>query len=136
MLINLMTDELIRDEGKRNKVYTDTVGVPTIGVGRNLLDVGLSDDEVSYLLGNDIQRVCAELDAEIPWWRDMSEERQRCVTNMVFNLGITGLMGFKNTLAAMKDGRYDAAADGMLNSHWSSQVGQRAQRLSTMMREG
>ena len=136
MIIELMTNELIRDEGKRNHVYTDTVGVPTIGVGRNLRDVGLSDDEVSYLLGNDINRVCAELDAAIPWWREMTEARQRCITNMAFNLGITGLMGFKNTLAAMKAGRYGEAASGMLASRWASQVGQRAKLLSTMMDEG
>jgi lysozyme len=55
---------------------------------------------------------------------------------MCFNLGVTRLGGFVNTLAAMKRGDYEAAADGMMKSLWASQVGRRAQRLAKMMREG
>lgn len=128
--------ELAIDEGKKAKPYKCTAGKLTIGVGRNLDDVGLSDDEIAYLLRNDINRVCADLDRELPWWRQMSDARQRCAANMVFNLGIGGLLKFKNTLAAMKSGDYKGAAAGMRNSLWAKQVGARAERLAKMMEAG
>ena len=135
-----MTAELIaelrRDEGTRAKPYLDTVGKLTIGVGRNLDDVGLSDDEIDYLLANDIKRVDADLDRNIPWWRDLDPVRQRVLQNMCFNMGITGLLGFKNTLGLIKRGDYGAAASAMLKSRWAAQVKRRAQRLSEMMRTG
>ena len=136
MNIDLMTQELTRDEGKRNKVYLDSRGIATIGIGRNVRDLGLSDDECAYLLKNDIARVSAELDHQLPWWRDMTENRQRALTNLCFNLGINRLLMFVNTLVAMKEGRYDDAATGMENSVWAKQVGARATRLQKMMREG
>ena len=136
MNIDLLAKELTNDEGIRSKVYVDTVGKKTIGVGRNLDDVGLSDDEIQFLLKNDISRVLDELDRALPWFRIMSDNRQRVLANMSFNLGLPTLLQFKATLAAMQAGRYDDAAAGMMDSKWSSQVGQRAVRLAQMMREG
>ena len=136
MDIDLITQELERDEGVRNKVYLDTRGISTIGVGRNLRDKGLSDDEVAYLLKNDIADCAASLDNALPWWRDMSEVRQRVLLNLRFNLGLNGLLGFVHTLAYMKARNYESAAAGMLGSVWATQVGGRALRLAKMMREG
>lgn len=128
--------ELKRDEGVRLKPYTDTVGKLTIGVGRNLSDVGISDDECTAMLENDISRTAASLDAKLPWWRDLDPVRQRVMLNMCFNMGIAGLMTFVNTLAFIKSGNWSAAANGMLASKWATQVGARAQRLAQMMRTG
>jgi lysozyme len=128
--------ELKRDEGVRLKPYTDTVGKLTIGVGRNLADVGISDDECTALLQNDVARTVAALDKSLPWWRKLDPVRQRVLVNMAFNLGMTGLLTFKNTLAAVQGGSYAAAAAGMLASKWATQVGDRAERLAEMMRTG
>lgn len=128
--------ELKRDEGVRLKPYTDTVGKLTIGVGRNLTDVGISDDECTALLENDIAKVLAQLDRSLPWWRKIDPVRQRVLVNMAFNMGMTGLLTFKNTLAAVQSGSYAAAAAGMLASKWATQVGARAERLADMMRTG
>lgn len=127
---------LVLHEGLKLKPYKCTAGRLTIGVGRNLDDVGITQDEAMYLLERDIDRVEADLDRNIPWWKEMTPARQAVMADMCFNLGITRLMAFVNTLAAMKVGRFDAAADGMLNSLWAQQVGARAQRLAKMMREG
>lgn len=131
-----LAKQLTIDEGKKSKPYKDTVGKLTIGVGRNLDDVGLSDDEIQYLLDNDINRVIGDLDVALPWWSALSEERQQVLANMCFNLGITRLLAFKNTLEAMEEGRYDAAANGMMASLWYRQVGARAMRLVERMRRG
>mgnify|MGYP001023309749 CR=1 FL=1 len=134
MDINLMRKELIRDEGLRLKPYKDTVGKTTIGIGRNLDDVGISKDEAYLMLDNDIQRTSDSLDKNLPWWKTLDEVRQRVILNMAYNLGINSLLGFKNTLAAIQAGRYNDAADGMLASKWATQVGARATRLADMMR--
>lgn len=131
-----LRDQLIAHEGLRLKPYLDSLGILTIGVGRNLYHRGISKDEAMFLLENDMALVEEDLDRECPWWRGMSESRQLVLADMCFNLGIHKLKGFRNTLAAMKVGDYAAAADGMLASLWATQVGQRAQRLAKMVREG
>lgn len=130
---------LRRDEGVVKHEYKDSLGFSTIGVGR-LIDGrkggGLSDDEIDYLLANDIKKAMAGLDQSIPWWRNLTPARQRVLVSMAFNLGIGGLLGFKNTLAMVKAGDYAGAARGMLQSKWAGQVGDRAVRLAAMMESG
>ncbi len=134
--------ELKRDEDLRLKPYVDTVGKTSIGIGRNLDDVGISQEEAIFLAQNDIDRTMADLDAKLPWWRQLDEVRQRVIVNMCFNMGIgnaalgKGLLGFVNTLAKVKAGDYQGAADGMKASKWYGQVGARAERLVKMMRTG
>lgn len=128
--------QLVAHEGLRLKPYLCTAGKRTIGIGRNLDDVGITEAEAMMLLDNDIDRCEAELDRALPWWRQMTEARQRVLLDMCFNLGIGRLLGFRNTLAAMEREDYHLAADGMLASKWASQVGRRAQTLASMMRSG
>jgi lysozyme len=132
----LLEAQLNLHEGKRKFPYKDTVGKLTIGVGRNLDDRGLSDDEIAYLLANDIKMVKEDLDRALPWWRQMDAVRQRVLADMCFNLGISRLLLFRNTLKAMKEGDYELAASGMRNSLWYKQVGTRAVRLVKMMETG
>jgi lysozyme len=136
----LLVAELRRDEGVRRRPYLDTVGKVSIGVGRNLDDVGLSEDEIELLLINDITRTVADLDRHLPWWRGLSLVRQRVMVNMAFNMGIgtaeRGLRSFRNTLTKIQAGDYEGAARGMAGSKWARQVGARATRLCQMMREG
>lgn len=131
-----MYDDLIadlrRDEGVRAKPYHDTVGKLTIGVGRNLDDVGLRDDEIELLLRNDVLAVMAALDRNLPWWRAMPEGAQRGLANMCFNLGWPRLSRFRRMLAALEAGDYDRAAAEALDSKWSRQVGPRAQRIAAL----
>lgn len=136
MNLDLLKKELIRDEGQRLKPYRCTAGKLTIGVGRNLDDVGLSADEAAYLLGNDIARVMAELDKALPWWRGLSEVRQRALANMAFNLGVPRLLGFARMLAALQAGQWDEAAKQALASKWAQQVGARSDRIAKMIKEG
>ena len=136
MNIDLLVAELTRDEGVRLKPYKDSVGKTTIGIGRNLDDVGISEDEAEFLLHSDIARTAAGLDSALIWWRDLDEVRQRVLLNMAFNLGVYALLQFHQTLGFIKSGLWGAAADGMLDSLWAKQVGPRATRLADMMRTG
>lgn len=132
--IELLKRMLVRDEGKKNTVYEDTEGIKTIGVGRNLEDPGLSDQEVMILLDNDIQKrlVDARMQSLI---KDLDPIRQNVLINMAF-MGIHKLMGFKNMIAAIKRGDYDTAAKEMIASKWASQVKSRSTRLAYMMKTG
>jgi lysozyme len=135
-MLHSIVEQLIKHEGIRYKPYRDTVGKLTIGVGRNLDDVGLSDDEVQYLLINDIKKVQDQLNQKLPWWSQLNPVRQKVLLDMAFNMGIDGLLGFKNTLGMIQRGDYAGAAQGMLASKWAKKVGKRAERLAKMMETG
>ena len=135
MNLERLKAQLTIDEGRKERVYTDTVGKLTVGVGRNISDRAFSDDEIDLMLANDIKLVEQALDRNLPWWRQMNDARQNVLANMCF-MGIGTLLGFVNTLAAMKEGRYEDAAKGMLASKWATQVGNRAKRLAEVMRTG
>ena len=138
----LLNQELRRDEGVKYSPYLDTKKILTVGVGHNLhvkpikngWTYPLTDDQVNQLLAEDLKEVFDDLDFELHWWRTLSYERQRVIANMTFNMGIDGLLGFKNTLAAMQQERYADAATRMMQSKWAGQVGQRAVRLAGMMK--
>lgn len=127
---------IIKHEGLRLKPYRDTVGKLTLGVGRNLDDVGITRGEALHMLDNDIARCMADLDAQLSWWRSLDEARHGVLIEMCFNLGIRGLLGFKNTLRAVQEGRYEDAAHGMMHSKWATQVKGRAVTLARIMRTG
>jgi lysozyme len=132
--IDLLKKMLILDEGKKNRAYKDTEGIWTIGVGRNIEDPGLSDQEVYYLLDNDIQKRLVDGRIE-DIVKDLDPVRSCVIVNMSF-MGITKLMGFKNMIAAIKDQDFDRAAREMLNSKWAGQVKSRSIRLAYMMKTG
>lgn len=152
----ILRAELIRDEGLKLKPYRCTAGKLTVGVGRNLDDVGILPSEVKRLdidtqyaktngvthaqamalLDSDIDRCIGDLDRNCPWWVHLDEVRKRVLINMCFNLGITRLLKFTNTLRMMSQGRYADASSNMLLSLWAKQVGKRANRLSDLMRLG
>lgn len=127
--------ELTLDEGRKPRIYTDTVGKVSGGIGRNLTDKGFRDNEIDLMYQNDVAETEAWLDRNLPWWRQLDPVRQRVIVNMAFNMQ-GQMLTFVNTLAAMKRGDYAAAADGMLASKWAGQVGARATRLASMMRSG
>lgn len=131
-----LIDELSIDEGRKARIYVDTVGKITGGVGRNLSDRPFFEDEIDLMLKNDIKLVEADLDTNLPWWRKMTDVRQRALANLCFNLGISRLLLFKNSLALLRAGKYDEAAAAFMNSKWAKQVGQRAVRVTNQIRKG
>ena len=82
------------------------------GSGRNLDDVGISEEEAEHLLANDVAKVKSKLAKALPWIATLDEVRQAALYNMAFNLGVQGLLKFKNTLLFVQSGHYDLAADG------------------------
>ena len=117
---------LIKHEALKLFVYKDTKGIDTIGVGRNLVNRGISTEEAMMMLDNDIQYFTAQLRSVLPWFDSSPDKVKMVLLDMSFNLGITGLLNFKNTLHFIEIGDYKSAATAMLDSQWAKQVGTRA----------
>ena len=124
------------DEGVRAKPYRCTAGKLTIGIGRNLDDRGLSEQEIKYLFLNDVTLSVEECRRLLPTFNSLSDVRQEVLVNMMFNLGYSRLSQFKKFLAAIGREDWSDAAVQMLDSKWATQVGARATRLATAMRTG
>jgi len=133
-----LSDQLRIHEGVRSHAYKCSANMITVGVGRNIDQnggLGLSDDEIDYLLENDIKRCRKELET-YSWFSDLDDVRQDALINMCFNLGLSRLANFKNALSSMAVGAYSDAAEHFLDSRWATQVGNRAQEVAHMIRTG
>lgn len=135
-MINIteITDLLIKHEDLRTFPYTDTTGHLTIGVGRNITDDGISIDEAMIMLDDDINTKINDLKTHLPYYNLLPDKVQLVLIDMCFNMGIGGLLTFKNTLLLIKTGQYKKAADAMLKSLWAKQVGNRAIEDSNILK--
>lgn len=133
------TDQIKLDEGCVLHGYRDTLGYLTIGYGR-LIDKkkggGISHEEAELLLHNDIDRKLIELRSKLAWFDKLDDPRKGVLLNMAFQLGVNGLLGFRNTLAKIEAGDYEGAAENMLKSKWATQTPNRAKRMAEQMRIG
>jgi len=127
---------LKRHEGLRLKPYWCSAGKLTIGYGRNLDDVGITQKEAEYLLDNDIAMAGNDLMTVLPDLWKYSQTRQAVLMNMLFNLGKTRFVGFKKFIQAVKDEDWKGAAREMEDSKWYKQVGKRAKELQKALLEG
>ena len=130
-----VVEQIKLDEGLSLKPYQCTADKFTIGYGRNIEDNGITEDEAEYLLMNDIKSTQEELLANFEWFLMLSAPKQGVLINMCFNLGLTRFKQFKKMIAAIEMGDYNEAAEQMLDSKWAHQVGNRAIRLSNIMRK-
>lgn len=131
--------QLKRDEGEVLHAYNDSLGYLTIGVGI-LIDKrkggGLLPEESEFIFNNRLKLLNAELELHLPWIAKLDPARRGVLVNMAFQMGIAGLLNFKNTLALIQGGKYEQASREMLGSKWAQQTQARANRLSVQMRTG
>ena len=140
-----LVKELILDEGYKYEIYEDHLAFATLGVGHLILDkdpefgkplgTPVSEERILECLNNDIDIVCRELDRNMPWWKELGDEKMRVLANMCFNLGITRLLKFRKYLAALEAGDFETAGEEMIDSKWATQVGARATRLQRRIKE-
>jgi len=152
-----LIDKLVVSEGLRLQVYKDTLGIDTIGIGRNLEDRGITKEELEwmdipnidvvyemgiteadavYLAENDVQIVEEELVRAHPCVDSLDAVRQLIVIDMAFNMGVPRLNKFKMMWAAIENEDYPTAAKEMLDSRWARQVKGRATKLANAMHNG
>jgi lysozyme len=131
-----LIQELKRDEGVELRPYKCSAGFLTLGCGRNIQERGITMDESDYLLANDIKICEEEANKVFKWFPSLTDDRQRAIINMIFNLGLTKLLHFKKFLAAMEAEDWEEAGKQMLDSKWARQVGNRSDRLEQMIVNG
>lgn len=143
------TGKMSRDK-TRFLAYKCPAGKTTVGYGRNLDDRGLSEEEVLYLLINDITEIESQIisatasdDKKLvsakmlkEAYEGLDDTRKMVLIDMAYNMGYNGLRSFKNTIASILARDYEEAANRMLKSAWASQVGNRAKELALIMRTG
>lgn len=127
--------DLIAEEGIRLKPYLCPAGKLTLGVGRNLDDVGITEDEAMMMLDNDIERVKGQLAKALPWLETKPQGVQRAIANMAFQMGLGGVLKFQKMLAALQARDYNAARREALDSAWAKQTPQRAKRVTDLFKE-
>ena len=154
-VIDSIRDRVIDHEGKRNTVYKDSRGIPTIGVGFNLnrqdsnallTQVGanpgqikrgqskLSNKQINPLLNKDLKKSKEDAKQLVKNFTGLPSEIQGVLIEMVFNLGAKGLSEFNTFLLHIASKNFKAASKEMLNSSWAKQVGNRAITLSNIVK--
>ena len=127
-----LKNNLVREEGLKLKPYKCTAGKLTIGVGRNLEDRGITEATVDQMLEEDIATCIAELQANISNFNDHPDAVKETLVDLCFNLGISRLKKFKQTLRyideGLETGNYTKAAVELLNSNYAKQLPNRARR--------
>lgn len=104
-----------------------------------------SEEQAATVLREEVNTCTAQMTSRCPEFVSLAEigetARAEVLLNMTFNLGVDGLLKFKNTLSMLRaavegHASYSRVADGMLNSLWARQVGRRADELAQQMRTG
>lgn len=135
-----LTEQLIRHEGLRLKLYKCPAGKISIGVGRNIQDRGITRSEAMYMLAHDIASATVDLKRvmaayHIPEWM-VSPPRKDALINVAFNIGRRSLIGFRKMWGAIHAENWDEAAKELLDSKYASDVGDRAVELAEQIRTG
>lgn len=132
IVVSELTDLIAEHEGKSLVMYTDTVGVPTIGYGHNL-QTPISEHAAKVILADDVKVAIDELDDRMDWWRDLPDPAQLVLASMVFNLGWPRFSRFKKLIAALEDRDFNEAAAQMEDSLWYQQIKTRGPALKQLM---
>lgn len=152
--------EMLRyDEGLKLNIYKDTEGYWTIGIGHLLTknplkSVGIknldsllgrstngtiTESEAQKIFQKDVEGVNRDIKGNStvsPVFDSLDSERQKALQNMVFQMGISGVAGFKNSLALLKAKNWNQAAVNLKQSKWYRQTPNRAGRVIEVFRTG
>ena len=135
-----LTDELTLDEGKKLKVYRDSLGILSVGIGHMILPGDMipegseiSEERCMELFNHDLEHAIRYANIMFGDLETYPELIQEVLVNLMFNLGPTRLGKFKHFVAAIKNRDYIAAGNELEDSTWYKQVGPRADRLIAMV---
>lgn len=144
-IINKVVESLKEDEGLVLVAYDDATGKPlktgdtikgkiTIGIGRNIQELGITEEEAEFLLMNDLARTSKEL--EKIFGRELLIELPDNVIvalyNMLFNLGYSRFTKFKKLIQAIKDKDFKRAREEAIDSVWCKQLPNRCKRVADL----
>ena len=134
-----MTGDLLEaiklSEGFRDKVYKDTLGIDTIGYGFAIKDLVLDEDISEMILRRKLDTLIDRVNKRFKFLMNLPAEAQDVIYEMCYQMGVSGVSKFKNTLLYLENKEFRMASKEMLDSRWARQTPNRAKRLSDIIEE-
>lgn len=131
--MNLL-NEIKKHEGFKSNVYQCTEGYDTIGYGFAIKDLVLDEDIAELILMRKLDNLQLRITSKYGWFNSSPQEVKDVVTNMCYQLGLTGFSKFKKTIYLLETEQYEEASIEMLDSLWAKQTPNRAKELSEKLR--
>jgi lysozyme len=130
-----LVDSIKKHEGYVGIVYKDSVGVDTIGYGFAIKDLELDEDLCEIILERKLHLLTDRLYIKYGWFKYMPQEIKDIVTEMNYQLGVTGFSKFKKTIAYLQNKQWEEASVEMLDSLWAKQTPNRAKEMSERVKK-
>ena len=134
MNLEAIRNRLVLEEGLKLKPYQCTANKLTIGVGRNIEDRGISNETAMQMLDEDIDIMVNELRQNLSWFDKQNDAIQGVLIDLCFNMGISRLLMFVQTLKLIEQGQYAMAADELLDSKYAAMLPARSKRNAELLR--
>lgn len=130
-----LIDSIKKHEGYVGIVYKDSLGIDTIGYGFAIKDLELDEDLCEIILERKLSQLIDRINFKFQWYRYMPQEIKDIVTEMCYQLGVTGFSKFKKTIAYLQNKQWDDASVEMLDSRWAKQTPNRAKEMSERVKK-
>ena len=127
--------QIKQHEGFKSRVYKCTEGYDTIGYGFAIKDLVIDEDIAELILMRKLDKLQERINSVFNWFYNAPEEVRNVVTNMCYQMGVSGFAKFKKTIYLLETEQYDEASVEMLNSLWAKQTPNRAKELSEQIRD-
>lgn len=134
MNLEAIRNRLVLEEGLKLTPYKCTANKLTIGVGRNIEDRGISNETAMQMLDEDIDIMVNELRQNLSWFDKQNDAIQGVLIDLCFNMGISRLLLFVQTLKLIEQGQYAMAADELLDSKYAAMLPARSNRNAEILR--
>ena len=131
----MLLDNIKESEGFRDKVYKCTQGYDTIGYGFAVKDLILDEDVAEIILQRKLEALTERIELNMPFVKDLPESVKDVVIEMCYQIGLSGFMKFKKTIAFLRLRKFQEASVEMCDSRWYSQTPNRARKLAKIVRE-
>ena len=130
-----LIDSIKQHEGYVGVVYKDSLGIDTIGYGFAIKDLELDADVCDIILERKLKNLNDRIKIKFDWYKYMPPEIKDIVTEMCYQLGVTGFSKFRKTIAYLQNKEWKNASVEMLDSRWAKQTPNRAKEMSNKVKK-
>lgn len=139
-MLETLEERIMRHEGFCSFPKIDVPPMFCVGFGHDITEQsakndypnGISTEDAIKLLDEDISAAKLAVARELPWTLGLSEIKQEVLVEMCFQMGINGLLQFKNMLSCARDGDDSGVVKSMLASKWHTQTPARCEELANL----
>ena len=130
-----LIESIKKHEGYVGVVYKDSLGIDTIGYGFAIKDLELDADICDIILERKLKDLEHRIKLKFDWYKYMPQEIKDIVTEMCYQLGVTGFSKFKKTIAYLQNKEWKNASIEMLDSRGAKQTPNRAKEMSNRVKK-